>query len=162
MKVKKIVLITLLIILMTTIFFFSSENGNKSNSTSDKVTIKVIDTITSVTKKEISSEKKQQLVLDYRLIIRKSAHFTLYFLLGVVAYLTLSSFSINKTIIFSLMLCFIYACTDEFHQLFSLNRTASFLDVLIDTTGSLCGILIAYFINKKVLNRKSKVANNAH
>jgi VanZ family protein len=36
-----------------------------------------------------------------------------------------------------------YACTDEFHQLFSPGRGALFTDVLIDTAGGLVGSVIA-------------------
>ena len=36
-----------------------------------------------------------------------------------------------------MLFCFFYACTDEFHQLFVENRGSSFLDVLLDYTGSL-------------------------
>ena len=38
---------------------------------------------------------------------------------------------------------FLYACTDEFHQLFVPGRAGRFTDVLIDTTG---GIIMLLFI----------------
>lgn len=43
----------------------------------------------------------------------------------------------------ALVICFLYSCTDEFHQLFSAGRTASFGDCLIDTFGATAGILVA-------------------
>ena len=47
----------------------------------------------------------------------------------------------KKTLFLCLLICFLYACTDEFHQLFR-ERTSSFIDVLIDTSGGLIAVLI--------------------
>ena len=44
--------------------------------------------------------------------------------------------------------CFIYACTDEFHQLFIAGRSGEFMDVMIDTMGVLNGALLALLIIK--------------
>ena len=58
----------------------------------------------------------------------------------------------KKLYIIGLIICFIYACTDEFHQSF-LDRTSKFTDVLIDSTGGLVGLLLYnrgfYIFNKK-------------
>ena len=39
-----------------------------------------------------------------------------------------------------LLFCFLYACSDEFHQLFVPGRAGMFSDVLIDTVGVLFGL----------------------
>ena len=39
-------------------------------------------------------------------------------------------------------ICFLYACTDELHQLFSSGRSGQFDDVLLDSIGALLGILL--------------------
>ena len=58
----------------------------------------------------------------------------------------------NKSvIIYSLLICFVYACTDEFHQYFVDGRYCSFIDVLIDSIGSLISILL---LNVKTFLRK--------
>ena len=45
------------------------------------------------------------------------------------------------------MVCFLYAVSDEIHQMFSIERGPGVIDVLIDTLGSLASIII--------LNRKN-------
>ncbi len=67
----------------------------------------------------------------------------------------------KKSFILSMIICFIYACTDEYHQLFVKGRTGQFSDSLIDTVGALIGcsiyILIALLI-KYIIKRKNKEA----
>ena len=48
-----------------------------------------------------------------------------------------------------MFICFLYACTDEFHQLFIAGRSAEIKDVLIDSFGSLTSILLCNFIYLK-------------
>ena len=49
---------------------------------------------------------------------------------------------------------FLYACTDEFHQLFVPGRAGRFTDVLIDTTG---GIIMLLFIALVIHVARKKV-----
>ena len=98
----------------------------------------------------ITKEKESEIIEKYTYPIRKLAHYTLYFVLGILSFLVVKDYSINKKlIIYSLLICFLYACSDEFHQLFVIGRSASIKDVMIDTFGSLCGISIFYVFNKK-------------
>ena len=156
MNLKRIILTSLLITWMIVIFMFSNQNATKSESTSDKVTSTVIDTVEVVTKEEITEDKKEVLIEDTRFVVRKTAHFTLYFILGVLTYLTLKSYSIKKIVIFSILLCFIYSCSDEIHQMFLDGRTAKILDIFIDTIGSIVGISLCIIICKL----KSKYNNS--
>lgn len=157
MKIKSIIYTTLLFIWMIVIFSFSNQNAINSQSTSDKVASSIVDTTEVITKQEIPKEDKEDFIEDTRVLVRKSAHFTLYFILGILVYLTFTSYSIPRTIIFSIIFCFLYACSDEIHQMFSDGRTAKILDILIDTCGSCLAISIGYFI-KRLKNRKSVVA----
>ena len=155
MKIKKIILTSLLIIWMIVIFMFSNQNATKSESTSDKVASTVIDTVEVVTKEEITEDKKEILIEDTKFVVRKTAHFTLYFILGLLAYLTLSSYSIKKIVIFSILFCFLYACSDEIHQMFLDGRTGKILDVFIDIMGSVVGICLCLLVGKLKLKYKS-------
>jgi len=158
MKIKRIIYTCFLIVWMIIIFIFSNQDANKSESTSDKVTSTVIDTVQVVTKQDITKEKKSNLIEDTRVLVRKSAHFFLFLILGILIYLTLSSYSIPKTVLFSIIFCFMYACSDELHQLFTNGRTAKVLDVFVDTCGSVLAIIICHFI-KRFKNKKSIAAS---
>ena len=52
----------------------------------------------------------------------------------------------SKKVIISLILGAIYAISDEFHQSFIPDRSSSFFDVIIDTSGVIFDILIAISI----------------
>jgi VanZ family protein len=45
-----------------------------------------------------------------------------------------------------ILLCFLYASSDEIHQLFVPGRSGSFIDILLDTFGSSCAIV---FLERK-------------
>ena len=61
----------------------------------------------------------------------------------------------KKTVIISFLGTFLYACSDEFHQLFIYGRSGEFRDVMIDSTGGIIGLLLIIFIVKyKQINKK--------
>ena len=43
-----------------------------------------------------------------------------------------------------LILAAMYAATDELHQAFVPNRQSSVVDVLIDTSGAFCGLILVW------------------
>ena len=87
--------------------------------------------------------------------IRKIAHFFLYFCLGFCFYKSFKHLNFNylKSNILSVIFSFLYACSDEFHQLFVAGRSAKFLDVIIDTLGSFTGIFIFDVIKNKIYRK---------
>ena len=78
-------------------------------------------------------------------LIRKAAHFTVYFVLGLG--LT-GAFHFQKKVpawIPSLLLGAGFAATDEFHQSFT-GRTAMVEDVVLDSCGVAAGCLVSSFL----------------
>ena len=66
---------------------------------------------------------------------------------------------IKYPLIMSISLSFLYACTDEIHQIFVPGRSAQFRDILIDTLGASFGATITYLIIKlfaKIETRSDK------
>lgn len=143
-KNKKLFHSILVIIWMLVIFNFSSQNGSKSTKTSDVVTSMVVNVTTSVTNKDIPREEVKKKVEDSTFLVRKTAHFTEYLILGILVLQLLSDYTkINKRmLIVSLIICYLYAVSDEVHQIFISGRTAKVLDTFIDGAGSLVGITI--------------------
>ena len=72
--------------------------------------------------------------------------------LGITNKHPLQSLGISRKKIFSLAIifCFIYACSDEYHQSFVNGRTAQFSDSLIDVFGGLVGCSV-YLMTSKLL-----------
>lgn len=77
-------------------------------------------------------------------LIRKAAHVSIYALLGICVYQTcrLEARVERGNVWIAVGICFLYACTDELHQLFSSGRSGQFDDVLLDSIGALLGILL--------------------
>lgn len=83
--------------------------------------------------------------------IRKLAHFSEYAILGLLVLYYLNdyqSLSIKRIIVYEILFCFLYACSDEIHQYFIPGRAMMFKDVLIDTSGSILSA-IGYSLCKK-------------
>lgn len=126
---------------MILIFLFSSESGIDSTETSQFFVKKAEPFFTHL----IPSISLELITM----FIRKTAHFFLYFVLGLlVGNATLTH---KKWHILSLLICLVYACTDEIHQVFVSGRSGQLKDVFIDLIGSSVGIyLYNWFRRKKI------------
>ena len=84
-------------------------------------------------------------------VVRKLAHFSIYAALGFCLFRGISPFVIKPSHCFwvALALCFLYACSDEIHQLFVMGRSGQFTDVLLDSFGACIGILGSLIFSKK-------------
>ncbi len=153
MKTKNYINILFIIVWMLVIFNFSNQQGTSSSGLSDRITIKIAQIITQ---NKLTEDEKEQIINKYSFIIRKTAHFIVYFILGFLTIiLTTDLYSYNKkTFLFTLLFNFLYASTDEIHQLFINGRNGSFLDVLLDTTGALTAISLVFLLN--YINRRIK------
>ena len=150
----KVVKICFLVLWMALIFSFSNQKDVDSSKVSDGFIDRTVVRIYKIFNENITKEKENEIIEKYTYPIRKFAHYTLYFILGILSFLVVKDYSINKKlIIYSLLICFLYACSDEFHQLFIIGRSASIKDVIIDTFGSFCSISIFYIFNKKISKR---------
>lgn len=138
---KKIFNILLLILWMIVIFVMSSFDATKSSDQSGFL-VNVISNILDYSDLETLS-----------FIIRKCAHFTEYLILGILMYNVVKYY--NKRIYIILILCVLYAISDEVHQIFVIGRACKIFDVFIDSVGSLTGILInKYIIEGYVFSNK--------
>lgn len=158
LKYKDKVLIILAIIWMGVIFMFSAQVSDESKSSSNKVTSAVVNTVISIKKENISEEKRQKIIEDKTFIVRKSAHFTEYFILGLILilYLQTKEKLTTKYIILAIIFCVLYATSDEIHQLFVDGRSCKIMDILIDTCGSSLAILGFTSIYKLTTNLKKQ------
>ena len=153
---RKTTSIILLLLWMTVIFMFSSSGSVKSNNTSGQVISSAISVKDKVTNNETKPETKKKIVKKLNYSVRKSAHVFEYFVLGVLALNIFDAFNIKRKVLFAIILCVLYAASDEFHQLFT-GRTASVTDVLLDSEASIVGI---YLLNLIFSRRKKGRATN--
>ena len=88
-------------------------------------------------------------------IFRKIGHLTEYALLALLLWRAIRQPQKNEQRPWcwdeaglSLAIVFLYAASDEFHQIFVPSRTALVSDVVIDTTGGAIGLLLLWSIGK--------------
>lgn len=150
---KKTILKILIILWMILIFTLSNQPADDSTQLSDGFISKTIGNIYKITHKNIKEEKLTEIKTKYTHITRKTAHFTIYLILGLLIGLLLKQYNITtkQIIIYGILICMLYAITDEIHQIFVQGRSGEIRDVLIDTCGSTVGIT---FMNiKKLINK---------
>lgn len=156
----------IILICMSIIFIFSSmpsEESNEKSKATIKETIEILNQ-TSVSKQNESlsqtesgntekgtetikenkaqNQNEEQLIEKLNKPLRKCMHATEYLILSILILNWLRNYEIKKwkAIVVSVITSFLYACTDELHQLFVAGRTSQFTDVLIDTFGAILGV----------------------
>jgi VanZ family protein len=137
------------IIWMCLIFMFSHQTGTDSNE-NNKLIIYIFNSL-GIDLNSIFGDISN-------FIIRKIAHITEYLILYIliIRVLKLSDNSKDKYIK-ALVYVFLYALSDEIHQIFIENRGPSFKDVLIDTCGGMVGMLIYYIKDRKWIDKKDSM-----
>nr|WP_330375346.1 VanZ family protein [Inediibacterium massiliense] len=149
MKTKKqigmMILWILVIFWMAVIFNLSSQVSHESNKLSKEVTKVIVKTVEKVAPKTDFNMSK----LNH--IVRKNAHFFAYLILGILVINALRSSGYRK-FGWALLICVVYAISDEVHQMFVPGRGPGIKDVCIDSAGATVGIGIALLLIN-ILNR---------
>ena len=135
MKYKKVIAWLLFVSWLILIFYFSNQPGSISSDLSNNVLKTILNNLA------ISN------FTVLAVILRKLAHFSEYFILSFLTLNLVKQYKVVSPYDFVIVMffCFFYASSDEFHQLFIENRMASFLDVLLDYSGSLLYLTIIGF-----------------
>lgn len=126
---KKYIWPIMTVVICIIIFVFSSQSGGESTNVSSRF----VNFLQSIFGDFFSEE-----FLVF--IVRKGAHISIYFLLGIFAALSWKRFS------FAVLFCFLYACSDEIHQLFVPGRNGNIADVGIDAIGFVLGSAIVSIV----------------
>lgn len=89
--------------------------------------------------------------------IRKGAHLFIYFCLGGTVAFALGHMKRRGLLfLYSLLICFLYAGSDEFHQSLTGDRTPLLIDVAVDTLGAAIGIgcmLLLLLLHGKIVKK---------
>ena len=149
MSKKEIIKHVLVVLWCLFIFFFSQDNGIASDGKSRSITKEIIDIYEKVFPKSLDKNNKTADTINH--MIRKTAHFTIYFILGILVLNCTKSYKIETIhkVLLAILFCILYATTDEIHQLFIDGRGGRITDVLIDSIGSSIGILCMQYIVRK-------------
>ena len=136
------VLITLTALVMAVIFILSADNADESNEKSDLLADSFVYTVLSLF--DLTDEEIQKVIDVSVFIVRKTAHFAEYCVLGFLISAVFVSFYFKPqmNIPISFASGVLYAVSDEIHQYFVPDRACAFRDVLIDSMGALLSVII--------------------
>ncbi len=147
MKLKKYLFKNMLYILvvawMVAIFYFSHQPVNKSSELSGGISGLIVDKLEGVLKTDLDNGLFEHLT-------RKFAHFTEYMILGILMYIVFSRNKVfsSKRMLVCVIICVLYAISDEIHQYFVPGRAARVVDVIIDSVGAIFGIYMTTLFTK--------------
>ena len=130
------------------IFRMSSQEGAVSSSTSYEVSKTMVLLFNKLFSKGYSNEVLNDLIVLIHPYVRKTAHFTEFFVLAVTVAVPLYVYKIRGIflILFGQLFCMGIAFLYEYSQSFIPGRSPSYRDVWIDSAGAFLGILIAWFV----------------
>ena len=146
--IRKVVKLLLVIAWMGLIFSFSNDTGVKSTKKSDGLIIKAAEVFLN---RNLSDIEKDNLTKFLVVPVRKGAHLFVYSVLGILIFIFITEFiSIGyKSLIYSFLISFLYACSDEIHQVFVSGRSGQVSDIFLDALGAGIGILLCLFIFRR-------------
>ena len=150
-KKKKIISWVLVIIWMIVIFLFSSQTADDSSVLSGGISDRIIE-VTEVVFPNVDTNED-----IFHNAIRNTGHFFLYLVLGI---LLMNALNINNTkgytpiIIRTKIISFLYAVSDEIHQIYVPGRSWEILDIIIDVLGAGAGILIYLVLIRNLAKNK--------
>ena len=149
--IKRIIIVFLVLSWLIIIFCFSDSIASVSGPQSRvvfekglKYSFKVLNKL-NLMSRTFTDKQVRELSIRYLTLFRKMCHLLIYLVLGVfvaAAFKNFTKLNFPLIIVFTIISCFIYSLTDEYHQTFVLGRGGSIVDCLIDTSGSLIGSFI--------------------
>lgn len=153
--VRLVACVVALLLWMGFIFFMSANDGDHSQGMSDGVTSLVLSAVWPGYS-GMSPDEQMAVVESLSFPVRKAGHFSEYAVLGLLAFATLRQAQalrasqalqgarrIAPAAAGAVIVAFLYACFDEFHQLFVAGRSGQPFDVGVDTAGALVAVAIA-------------------
>ncbi len=155
MKKQYVILLLLWLVVvgwMCLIFAFSMENAMESKETSNNFLASIFDLFID-SYDSYTPEQQMAILEQYSFFIRKTAHFSIYTVLGfflanALSYQNTLYRNLHKGRGFALALLIgvLYAISDEIHQIFVPGRAGQVCDVLVDSAGVLVGVIGSHLL----------------
>lgn len=139
-----VILILINIAIALLIFVLSAQPANVSAPLSSSFTYNVIKPI--LTLAGADEEEILKAAFSIHGLVRKLAHFGIYFIFGITLKLMYRRLNLKHAQTATLITGFLYALSDEIHQLFVPGRSGELRDVLIDFSGVITGTLFLFII----------------
>ncbi|HAL73636.1 MAG TPA: VanZ family protein [Clostridiales bacterium] len=126
----------LVLLWMLIIFLLSAQDGSASGQLSNNIAGWLYNLFTG--------QSDPEGITAFEGVLRQIAHGGAYFVLAILVSLALSRSGISdiRHIILTLVICALYAGSDEWHQSFVPGRAAELKDYAVDLAGAVLGVLL--------------------
>lgn len=164
MKKKDIVRIrsniagVLAVLWMIVIFIFSAQNKEESSVVSEGVSDQIVSMTGWLFHLHIDAERIWEIARLVEYFVRKGAHMTEFAILAILLYVWIGRWQLKRLYRYGIavVLTILYACSDEFHQLFVEGRAGLISDVIVDSVGAIIGLAVFLLLQSYVLWRRRK------
>lgn len=131
------------------IFFFSTKQFSTAS------TSRIIGPILHWLNPSISTELERTI----HFFVRKLGHWSEYFIFALLLMRALDqrfpqAYGFRK-VVWTALVIFLYASSDEIHQLFVPGRSASLNDILLDFFGGVCGLFSSYWQRRRAFRNET-------
>ena len=137
---------------MTVIYWLSDKPAPESSMESEGLAMRIVKLITENSGLSEADQMERALYLEP--YIRDVAHVLEYAILAVFIYIAVKVFvsDFRKAVIWTVVICFLYSCTDEWHQYHVPGRAAQVVDIVLDTSGAVIALLV--LAAKQILKKR--------
>ncbi len=137
---------------MACLFFLSHQPVDQSDHLSSGISDAIISALSNI----LPLEAVDMGTVNH--IVRKNAHFFAYLILGLLVINAAKHSNIHgyRRLGLALLVCILFAASDEVHQLFVPGRGGQVKDVLIDSSGAITGSFFWMLREKTAVSRKRK------
>lgn len=144
----KAILFALFLLWILVIFYNSSQTAINSN----EISFKIVRYIAKEYEKLGFDSITKSQFMKLNIIVRKLAHGFQFCILAIISNLLMTYLNVKKEniIFYTLFLVIVFAVGDEVHQLFVDGRTPSAIDVIIDFTGGVVGVILINALDRRV------------
>lgn len=142
----------LAIVWMCVIFSFSAQTKEESSVVSEGFSYRIVNSTGLLFHLHIDEEQLREIAAAIEGFVRKGAHMTEYAILALLVYGWMCRWCLSRfrRAVGAAALTMIYACTDEFHQLFVAGRAGKFRDVLVDSAGAVLGLALLLLVARGI------------
>ena len=144
---KRTIYLLLTLLWVAVIFSFSLQPATTSSEVSRGVGEWLVETFVPFLSERLEAMPVEQLEFLHTLL-RKAGHFSEFFVLGVLAMLSVLQTKVRYRLLSALSFCALVAAVDETIQLFVSGRSGQVTDVVLDSVGALCGIVVFVRVRK--------------
>ncbi|MBQ7583220.1 MAG: VanZ family protein [Lachnospiraceae bacterium] len=145
------------VVWMYVIYRLSDKPATESTAQSETLTLRLVRFFAPLTDMDSSGQREAAMLLEP--YVREAAHAAEYAILFIAVVIAVSAFISDdlKASLISICICFLYSCTDEWHQLHVQGRSAELVDILLDTAGAFIAMIIYNIWRRHLKGRRKAV-----